>query len=354
MSSPRVSVLLPVYNGAEFLNGALASLRRQTFDNYEIIAIDDGSTDASGEMLKVAAQADPRIRVITNDTNIGLAASLNKAIGAARGELFARLDADDEAAPERLAKQVAEFDLNPSLILLGSNVNVIDAAGKRLWLSNYPRDDAFIRCTCLLENPFAHPTVMLRAEPVRRQRLLYDESFETAQDWEFWTRLLAFGRGKNMPEPLVRRRIHAQTISTKRRENQIKNSLRIMENYVGAVVGRDAWNREKFMAIIEGFLAGRDDADRNGVSRILACSYVLDLLKLWRARRPDMYVRRYEAQVLWRVMRMSFVPPLPPGVLKLLLRLLRDFPTFIPELAVKTIFSSVVLWFWDVARSERA
>jgi glycosyltransferase involved in cell wall biosynthesis len=219
-----VTVLLSVFNDARFLPDAVRSVLRQTFDDFEFIAINDGSTDSSGAYLD--GLADPRVRVIHNARNLGLTPSLNLGLGAARGRYIARMDADDICEPDRLTRQVAFLDTHPAVGVLGSSRRLIDEEGREVAIARAADGDTAIRWKCLLGNPFAHPTVMLRRSVLEEHGLRYDESFRTAQDYELWSRLLIHTRGENLPEPLLRYRLRAG-ISRLSKAEQLSNHDRI-------------------------------------------------------------------------------------------------------------------------------
>ncbi len=127
MDHPKVTVLLPVYNGARFLRQAIDSVLSQTWKDFELLVVNDGSTDGTAAILE--SYSDPRIRILSNVQNIGLTLSLNKGLQSARGEYIARIDADDIALPIRLEKQVSYLDQHPEVGLVATGVKVIDERG---------------------------------------------------------------------------------------------------------------------------------------------------------------------------------------------------------------------------------
>lgn len=207
-ATPRVSVVLPVFNALATLPRAVASVRAQTLADWELTAVDDGSTDGSGEWLAQAAKGEPRLRVLRRP-HAGLVPALNAGLAAARGEFIARLDADDECLPDRLAAQVALLETNPSLGVAGC---LVDFAGDRAaqagyaahvdWLNSLvtPDDIALGR---FIESPHAHPSVMFRREPVARHGGYRDGPFP--EDYELWLRWLEAGvRMAKAPRVLLR------------------------------------------------------------------------------------------------------------------------------------------------------
>lgn len=201
MTVPKVSILLPVYNGAEFLMESLGSILNQSFGDYEIIAINDGSTDNSAELLD--AITDPRIRVFHQD-NIGLAATLNRGLSIARGSLIARQDQDDLSHPERLAKQVEYMQFNPECILLGTAAEIW-VGGKRSDRNHdHQTDHSTLAFDLLFNNPFVHSSVMMRRDDVLRiGGYSTDPSRQPPEDYELWSRLAREGKVANLKERLL-------------------------------------------------------------------------------------------------------------------------------------------------------
>lgn len=224
MTAPRVSVLLPVRNGEAFLADALDSVLSQTGPTFEVLVIDDGSTDATPAIL--AAYTDPRLRVIRQE-GLGLVAALNAALDAARGEYCARMDADDLALPGRFAAQVAALDANPGAVMAHGAARVIDAAGREIGsIATKPQSAAEYQAALLHERsapPIVHPTAM-----IRRAVLLamggYRQS-PSCEDHDLWLRLLGKGAFLALPEPLLLYRQHDAGISRERASEQELSSL---------------------------------------------------------------------------------------------------------------------------------
>ena len=202
---PLVTVLMPVRNGRQFLGEAAASILAQTFGDFEFLIIDDDSTDGAADDL--AKLTDPRVRLHRNEQNLGITRSLNLGLDLARGTYIARMDADDVAEPHRLAAQVAFLERHPEVGVVGSWRTIIDEHGAIIATGHAPQSDEEIRWKCLLGNPLAHPTVMIRRAVLEQHGLRYDERFPAAEDYELWARLLAHTRGANIGEPLLRYRL---------------------------------------------------------------------------------------------------------------------------------------------------
>src|SRR3954470_3560808 len=218
---PLVTVLMSVHNGDAFVREAVESVLAQTFGDFEFLLYDDASTDGTTDYLM--GLRDPRLSVYRNEENLGLTATLNRGLEQAKGEYVARMDADDVCTPERLERQGKVLDENLDVGLVGSSRILIDEQGDFVAAAFATPDDLGIRWKCLLGNPFAHPTVVLRKRVLDAHGLYYDESFVTAQDYELWTRLLPRTRAVNLSEPLLRYRLRETGGSRSRKIEQLEN-----------------------------------------------------------------------------------------------------------------------------------
>src|SRR5687768_185935 len=165
---PRVSVLVAVYNGLPYVEEAIQSVLDQSFTDFELIVVDDASTDATPAALERFRRQDPRVRVLRMEANGGPVLAANRGLAEVRAPLVARLDADDVCRAERLALQVEAFEREPGLVLLGSAFDYIDAAGRVVGHGNPPQDDAALQATLIEHgNPFCHPSVLMRTDALR-------------------------------------------------------------------------------------------------------------------------------------------------------------------------------------------
>jgi glycosyltransferase involved in cell wall biosynthesis len=195
-ASPAVSVLLPFYNAAPTLARAVNSISAQTFTNWELLLLNDGSTDGSLHIAQQLAAADVRIKIFSNDTNCGIAHTLNTGITNATAPLLARMDADDWSHPERFAKQVAHLDQHPETGLVGCAVKHegdTTQQGYALYIDwiNALQTPEQIRLNRFTESPFAHPSVMFRKTLTDQFGMYRDGDFP--EDYELWLRWLAAG-----------------------------------------------------------------------------------------------------------------------------------------------------------------
>jgi glycosyltransferase involved in cell wall biosynthesis len=212
---PLISVVLPIYNGEKYLVEAIESVISQTFADFELIMIDDGSTDGSRKILQEYAAKDLRVKVVLRE-NRGLATTLNDSIDIAHGSWIARMDQDDIALPHRFQRQL-EWLEKTGADISGSWVQRFGTADKRI--VRLPRTDEEIKMELLFCSPFAHPTVMMRSSLARGLR--YDKAWEMAEDYDFWERAAEAGwRMTNVPEVLLMYRVHAAQISTLSNDRQ--------------------------------------------------------------------------------------------------------------------------------------
>lgn len=210
--SPAISVLLSCYNGARWIKEAINSVLSQTFEDFEFIIVDDGSTDSSAEIINRYAVQDARIIVIEK-SNTGLADSLNVGIQHARGEWIARLDADDICELERLKKQLATARGNPSLVFIGSGLLEIDANGNAVKTYRYPSRHALLVQNLSTARKFPpHSSAFYRTDVVRSIGG-YRPRIKRSQDRDLWLRLSEVGQLTAIDEPLVRIRKHSCQIS---------------------------------------------------------------------------------------------------------------------------------------------
>jgi glycosyltransferase involved in cell wall biosynthesis len=210
--APAISVLLSCYNSARWLDEAINSVLSQTFEDFEFIIVDDGSTDSSPEIIKRYAEQDARI-VVIEKCNTGLADSLNVGIQKARGGWIARLDADDICEPERLGKQLASARSNPDLVFIGSGLLVINESGNALKTFRYPASHkSLVRSLHTARKFPPHSSAFYRTDVVRSIGG-YRTRIRRSQDWDLWLRLAEVGQLTAMDEPLVRIRKHSDQIS---------------------------------------------------------------------------------------------------------------------------------------------
>ena len=225
---PRVSVLLPVYNCGRYLKAAIGSILSQTFADFEFIIVNDGSTDPSAEVIDEAARRDARIRVLTKP-NGGIVAALNDGLAVATGDWIARMDGDDEALPERFARQLEFVEKSKGVVAVGTAAWLMDGAGAVVDLYRTPESSAGIEDELLQGNGAAliHPTALISRRALNEVGGYLPE-FCQAEDLDLYFRLLEIGPLANLPEPLLRYRLHAASTNFSKRTEQRELVNRIL------------------------------------------------------------------------------------------------------------------------------
>jgi glycosyltransferase involved in cell wall biosynthesis len=207
----HVTVLMAVYNGAATVREALASILCQTYQDWDLIIVDDGSTDGTLAILESLAATDARVRVLRNGANRGLAASLNVAWSQARGDLLARMDADDFSYPDRLHRQVEFMAAHPEVAVLGTGIELMDSEGRLLGCALCPEWHEELQKRMYKENPFAHPSVMMRRGFLEALGG-YDGRLKWAEDADLWLRGYRQFRYHNLQQPLIRYRVRSKIV----------------------------------------------------------------------------------------------------------------------------------------------
>jgi glycosyltransferase involved in cell wall biosynthesis len=220
MREPLVSVVMPVYNAEKYVKESVESILNQTYKNFELIVIDDGSKDKSFEIVAELAAKDKRIKLLKNDRNLGVSATRNKCIDFSDGEYVALMDSDDISLPKRLEKQVAFLSENRELGLLGSSVEVINEAGEIVGVWKYPETHDEISVEMIFSSPFASSSVIIRRDAVTRVK--YNEDLIVAEDYDFYSRLSKNTKTHNLKDTLVKYRINSKGLT--------RNNLSEMEN----------------------------------------------------------------------------------------------------------------------------
>lgn len=213
---PEISVVLSVYNDADYVGVAIESVLAQTFIDFEFIIIDDASTDESLSIVR--GFADERIRIVENEENLGLTKSLNKGISLAQGKYIARMDSDDISLPMRFEKQVAFLNAHPDVGVCGGWIELIGDQAGVVW--EYPTEHDIIVANMLFENQLAHASVMMRREIL--EETAYDEAFARSQDYDLWVRLVTGGvKLANLSEILLQYRLHSGQVGVQHGGEQI-------------------------------------------------------------------------------------------------------------------------------------
>ncbi len=228
---PLVSIALPIYNAAPFLATSIGSLLEQSFRDWEMICVNDGSRDESLQILERFSSIDNRIRII-NQPNRGLVAALQQAVEASRGRLIARMDADDIAMPDRLEKQVAFMQQNPEVVALGGAAIEMDVDGRPLRITRFPSDsNTLVERLLRRESALIHPSVMM-CKTAMQKAGGYRSKYQWIEDHDLWLRISKLGKITNLENVVLGYRQHASSICWQRShaQRQLMNDL-LLEAY---------------------------------------------------------------------------------------------------------------------------
>ncbi len=228
---PKVSLILAVHNGEPKLKDSIDSLLQQTFMDFELVIVDDASTDATSEILREYAVRDSRIQIVTNEQNLGLTKSLNKGIVASRGTYIARMDAGDTSEPTRFAQQVAFLDAYPDYGLVGAWAYLINDASQRIGTMKYPTDDDSLKKMLIKHNGIVHSSVMMRRSLLDTAGV-YNETWKYAQDYELFLRLSQYTKIANIADYLVSYRMTAVSITSKKNKEQVLFAIRARQDAI--------------------------------------------------------------------------------------------------------------------------
>jgi glycosyltransferase involved in cell wall biosynthesis len=224
MRPPKISVVMPVYKGDEYLSEAVDSILNQTFTDFEFIIICDDPTEKTRQILDKYKQSDSRINVCYQERE-GLVNSLNRGCSLARGEYIARMDADDISSSDRLEEQVKFMDQNPQVCVCGSWIEIIGYNAGGIW--KYPVENNEIQCKHLFNCSIAHPSSIIRKEHLVQQNLLYDSAFRHCEDYDLWVQISTFYPLANIDKVLLKHRIHPYAVGQQHSSDQFECADRV-------------------------------------------------------------------------------------------------------------------------------
>jgi glycosyltransferase involved in cell wall biosynthesis len=230
--SPKVSVLMSVYNTQDYVRRAIESILDQTLVDLELIIIDDCSTDESWSIIQACAENHPRILPIRCESNGGASRALNLGLELASGTYLTRQDSDDVSLPNRLAEQVDLLEANEDLGAVGTAVQLIDVEDRPLRVISYPSQDIEIQQALLDRMCFCGPTVMAKRDSLMRAGFFFDERFSGSEDYDMCLRLSEVTAMANLEKPLYRYRQHGFSVSHRRRAQQMVRKAQALEQAI--------------------------------------------------------------------------------------------------------------------------
>jgi glycosyltransferase involved in cell wall biosynthesis len=241
-SDPLVTVLMPVYNGGKYLRPTMETILEQTYRDFEFLIINDCSTDGSLETIR--SFSDPRIRIHTNDKNVGQTPSVNVGLKLARGKYIVINDADDFSLPKRIETQLDFIQKHPEYAVVGCSAYIMDKDGTINRVFRKPTDPRKIRLWILTDTPMIHGAVIMNREILLAEGG-YDETHVTSQDFEFWSRLMRKGyRVTNVPDILVVIRHYAASMSSRAAERQTVENGRILRANINGMTSLNITDEE--------------------------------------------------------------------------------------------------------------
>jgi glycosyltransferase involved in cell wall biosynthesis len=237
MQSPRITVVMPVWNGESYLREAMESILAQTFRGFEFLIVDDGSTDATAEILVEYAASDPRIRVVRLDHG-GIVRALNQGVAEAQTEWVARMDSDDISHPTRLEKQWKAIQANPNAVLCHCHTRIIGDPSLVTPAGHFIRTKALLALRLCFQCPMVHPTVIFQ-KATFLECGGYAEKERHAEDYSLWGRLLLKGDVVGVAEPLLDFRVHKASVSKQMSMEQQRITERVAVRHCGWFMNLD-------------------------------------------------------------------------------------------------------------------
>ena len=302
-----VSVIMPVYNGERYISQAIESILNQTLSGFELIVVNDGSTDSTREILSKYSS----IRVI-NQENQGVAVASNNGIAVAKGKYIARLDADDIAFTDRLEKQINVLEMNPKIGILGSSAIIINSDNRNWGRQKMPSTDSEIRWMSLFKSPFIHSSVVFRNELIEGILQVYDQKFAPSDDYDLWVRLLQNTRGTNLLEPTVKYRVHPTNATSIQHSRMLEKTHQISNSAFNVILpqAKEQFSADELYLLqnllyssTREYLSFSEDRTR----------LILDYLMIW-----DLFKEEYSSsiediptiqkQVIVKACQMTFFP----------------------------------------------
>lgn len=301
---PTISVLMPAYNAEIHILQSVKSVLAQTFEDFELLVVNDGSTDRTLEIL--SGIADPRVRILDNPRNLGIVGALNRAMSEAAGRYIARIDADDFCLPTRFAKQKAFLDRNPRTLIVGAEQGVLERGEIKRSRQTADPDPRVLQWMLHVSNPVGHVSMMFRAGTVRDLGTYLREEFKYAEDFDFSHRIMRMGEITVLPEYLVIYRQHDLNLTRTRRTEMIDRTAAVLKGVYADLLGGN--HDAEAVLVAEHLMAGIPFSDKAAVERLggflnrlvsgFASTYSLNDEQFEK-------VTQYAGRLWWRVIQAS-------------------------------------------------
>lgn len=225
-TNPEISIVMPVFNVEKYIKEAIESILSQTFKNWELIIMDDGSTDKTALILEKYIKEDKRIKYVRRENNVGIIDNLNNGVALAKSQLIARMDGDDISLPERLEIEYQFMKKNPKCVLVGTWAEMIDKDGNKLQDIKYKTQDFFLRAKMLLGDPFIHGSILMRKKAFVESGG-YPSEYKYCEDYALWIKIMKLGLIANIPQILYKWRQHDIDIQSEKLRMQKRNTEKL-------------------------------------------------------------------------------------------------------------------------------
>jgi glycosyltransferase involved in cell wall biosynthesis len=265
---PKISIVMAVHNGAPYLVQALDSIAAQTTQDWELVVVDDASTDTTPTLL--GQWGHPNLKQVRNETNLGLTKSLNVGISHATGAFIARMDADDVCMPTRFEAQLTLFEHMPSLALVGGDLRLIDGSDTYLGTKRFPHSTAAVQFAHRISSAISHPAALMRRDALEAVGG-YNEDIRIGQDYDLWERLFAAGyQASNVAEQVLSYRLHGGALTHKKRDAQLAVHVDVMRRSFRRWAGNDDLDPAEMDAAIRVLAPDQPRAPSDTVRKALA------------------------------------------------------------------------------------
>lgn len=292
MEKPLVTVFIPVYNCEDYIAGSLESILNQTYDNLEVLLVDDGSTDNSVDVIKT--YKDDRIRLVSNEKNMGIPYTRNVGLREARGKYMVIMDSDDISVPERVETQVNYLEENPEIDAAGSFYYRVQNNFRRKIRRKYTKPDA-VKIYLMFFNPLANPSTAVRKSTVEQYNLQYNLDYFVAQDYEFWIQLSKVGNISIIPEFLLEYRTGHESVTKKAKREKLDQRKQLINGIHQDILDHYhiPLSKEEMEVYNEFF-----SYNYGTVENIPALHRVVEKLRNWNETENDVFDKKLFSEVM--------------------------------------------------------
>lgn len=309
---------MAVYNGEKYIKEAVDSILNQTYPNFELIVVDDGSEDNTCPVLQSYGE---KIQVFKLPHR-GKSAALNFGITKASGDFIALMDSDDVALPDRFARQVKFLSDHPDVGVVSGAALLIDGKGKKVGFADNPLTDIEIRWKGLLYSPVINTSAMIRADLISCLEFLYDETYPCAEDYELWQRLLVISHFANLAEEIIHIRIHNKSVMSTMKEICLQKHMEVSRRMIRSEIPECAMSDEEIKQLVEIINLGFNVRKELRARRARSALNYLDLWDQFKVKyRNDKYIGKIQSAVALKAARMVLLPMFQKGLFQGIRRL---------------------------------